>query len=214
VIIENLIRRFEQDSSYFDWTQVPIRFRELEEWIARRKIADDDLASAQLKFAKTTERRFKDIFAQARPLFDPLFEGKKGKRPSIHDLIERFKQDDGAIWRFAERLYGKVATKPSTRDTIRTFYDLSPPFRAIILALCVAQHERCIRDTTRGDSYRAGRADLFAATYLPYCDQFISDDERQLRCLRVIAAEGGFNVRVCSYDEFRSRLVGSPTLLV
>ena len=133
-----------------------------------------------LNHAKAAEQEFRDLFDGARPRFDPICEDPQ-QRPSIRDLIARFKQDDGAIWAYGEKLYGKVATKPATHDTIRTFYDACPPFRAIVLALCVAQHERCIRDLRHGQSLRAGRADLFAATYLPYCDHFVTDDNRQLQ---------------------------------
>jgi hypothetical protein len=89
----------------------------------------------------------------------------------------------------------------------RMFYEVCPPFRMLLFSLCVAQYERCLRETNRGSSMRAGRVDMYMATYLPYCDQFVSNDERQLRCFQAIATEGSVDVLVRTYDHFRQSLV-------
>ena len=41
------------------------------------------------------------------------------------------------------------------------------------------------------------------ATYLPYADVFVTDDARQLECLKAIALEGKPGTTVRSYSEFR-----------
>jgi hypothetical protein len=47
------------------------------------------------------------------------------------------------------------------------------------------------------------------AVYLPYCDQFLTDDKQQHRCLTEVASRAGIPTQVQFYDDFRSSL---PTL--
>ena len=204
-IIEQLIIQ-SQNAISFDWKSVDVRFRECENEIARREIIDEKLATEQRNHARSCEQEFEKIYDDARHHFDRLFHGAKKVRPGIRDLINALRVTGGAFWSYGISLYERVTKHSPNEQTIRTFIDECPPFRALLLALCVAQYERCIRDLKTGLSYRAGRFDLFMSVYLPYCDQFITADDRQHRCLAEVAREGNLGVEVCSYEDVRQTL--------
>jgi hypothetical protein len=207
-IIEQLVRNFERDPKSFDWRQVSVRFQNAEGEVARQEFINDDLSAEQRQHSRTAAKKFEEIYTSPRPKFDSFFENYLGQRPSISELVEFFKRCGGAIWGLGAMLYGKVAQGASDETTIRHFYDVCPPFRALLLGLGIAIHERCVRDEKGGESYRAGRQDLLSAVYLPYCDSYVTDDGKQARCLQVVASECNIDVMVLPYNEFRSRLIG------
>ena len=100
-------------------------------------------------------------------------------------------------------MYQRVTGVMLDEKSIRGSIDACPPLRAALLGLFVAYYERCIRDLKIGPSLRAGRYDLFMSVYLPYCDQFITDDDKQRRSLREVTSVGGFATEVRTYKEWR-----------
>jgi hypothetical protein len=102
-------------------------------------------------------------------------------------------------------LYERPASRRPDEETIRRLVDSCPPFHALLVALCVAQYDRCIRELRQIEPF-AGRNDLFMSAYLPYCDEFVSDDREQQRCLREVASLARLSVRVSWFREFRDRL--------
>jgi hypothetical protein len=67
---------------------------------------------------------------------------------------------------------------------------------------CAAQFQYGLPERKEKAEYKAGRLDLFMATYLPYCDLFVTGDEGRENALSVIATEVGVSTRVMSYSEF------------
>jgi hypothetical protein len=208
-IIEQLITQADSAAS-LGWQELDIRSREYEEEIARQEILDDQVAAEQWEHARAAQQQFQKIYDDARPHFERLFQAAPEKRPaSFPDLVAKLKVPGGAFWSYAIGLYERAAKNRVDEGAIRTFVDEYPPFRALLLALCIAQYERCIRDLRAGPSYRAGSFDLYAAVYLPYCDQFVTAEKRrrQERCLAEVAREGGLSVKVGSYDNLRGSAV-------
>jgi hypothetical protein len=208
IIVEQLVRRFENAPAKFQWQQVPVRLRPAEDEIVRQEHIDDQLALEQRNQLRTLQRGFEKLYNQMRPSFDAIFQDKKNVRPSLTELLEHFKRDGGAIWGYADLLYSRSARNKPNEATLRMFFEACPPFRALTIALYAAQYERCIRDVRKPDSMRAGRVDTYMAAYLPYCDQFVTRDERQLRLLRSVTAEAHLETEVRSYEEFRNGLTG------
>jgi len=54
---------------------------------------------------------------------------------------------------------------------------------------------------------KAGRNDLMMATYLPYCDRFISNDWPQRKNLCQVAREAKVECEILSFDEFVASFV-------
>jgi hypothetical protein len=205
-IIEQLIRNFESDPKSFDWRLVPIRSRAAEEEIVRHEVTDS-FAHEQWQGARNAQKRFHNTYSSARRQFDSFFQKECRERPTIPELIEHRKRS-GAFWRVCIGRYNRVANQAGDEETIRQFYAACPSFRASILASYVAEYERCVRDEKAGVSYRSGLQDLYSAVYLPYCNDFITDDKKQARCLAAIATEGNLDVNVRSYEDFRNGLMG------
>lgn len=214
-ILQKLIESYDGDPQGFDWQRIDVQFRQAEDMIARETSIDEVLSQQNRDHYKNTDREFKSIYTDARPHFDKIFEATSDPRPTIPDLLERFKQDDGVLWGFAESIYKKVGKKSFNRKNVRDFYDKCPPFRALILSLFVALYERCVRDERQGKSYRAGGVDLFYSAYLPYCNEFVTHDPKQLQALQMVAHLADLPVSVRSFDEFRKvlMLVSVPIVL-
>ena len=87
------------------------------------------------------------------------------------------------------KLYAAKAENVPDEDTIRRLVDTCPPFRALLMAVFVGEHDRCVRSLTEAERKSlASRNDLFMSVYLPYCDEFISDDRDQIRCLKEVVS--------------------------
>ena len=199
-IIKLLIRDYERHGRS-NWKSLGIRARAYEQEIVNREAARA-LSAEQKAAAKQGEKQFKGVFEAALSSVRKTFR-RWGKRPATFaELLARLQVPGGAFCRPMVRHGHSVGNKP-TEDKLRRFVAECPPFRCLLLALSMAQYERCIRDTKTGESYRAGRSDLLCAVYLPYCDQFITADERQERCLREIASLAGLGVAIRPYADFR-----------
>ena len=59
-------------------------------------------------------------------------------------------------------------------------------------------------DAVLDDSATAGRNDLMAAVYLPYCGRFVSDDWAHRKDLRDIVPEAGLECEILSVAEFEA----------
>jgi hypothetical protein len=60
-------------------------------------------------------------------------------------------------------------TKIMPESEVKDFIDRCPPFKALLIALCFIQYDRCIRGENEPSLGKAGRYDTFSAVYLPYC---------------------------------------------
>jgi hypothetical protein len=83
-----------------------------------------------------------------------------------------------------------------------------PPFKALLVALCVAQYDRCIRGERDPWIGKAGRNDMFSAVYLPYCQVYVTNDKGQSTALTKIAQIAGIGVSVQMYGVFKEQLFG------
>jgi hypothetical protein len=205
LIIEALIRHW-IGATAFNWKDIRIRFQDYEDEIARQEIISDVLAKEQKEHARRSQDEFEKVFDDARPAFDELYRDGTVERPAtFREFVDRMQIEGGAFWGIGVSFYSRFAKDQPSEETVRRFVSACPPFCALLLAVCVAQYERCIRQPNTGPSVRAGRADLFMSVYLPYCDQFVTCDPRQERALREVASVGDINVEVRSYEDFRSR---------
>lgn len=203
-IVSSAIKAFLEHADSFDWERLKVRRPQAEAEIVRREFINDDLATKQVEQRTVLKKQFENAFRQMEPSFSPLFQGPSGVRPTLHEFLEQCRE--GVLCTYAEILFSLEVASP-VRQTVMRFYDLCPPFRAAVVAFCVAHYDRCVRDPKKGPSMRAGRLDAMMATYLPYCDVFVSNDSKQLKLLEAVAVECGFDVAVRSYEDFRTRLL-------
>jgi hypothetical protein len=199
-IFKIMVLRFEQ-SLPLGLQYVNLRMQEAEKEIFRQENFDDETAAQEREHNRSQEKVFIGIYAQARIHFDKLAAGGTRMPASVSELISQL-QASGAFWEMAKDIYGRVATRPADDSIIRRFYDECEPFRVLMIAIFAAQYDRCIRPLGEGPSLKSGRNDTFMAASLPYCEQFVTNDDGQLTCYREVLAVAGLNVTVRSYDEF------------
>lgn len=201
-IIRQMVEQFERTMP-FNWTAVNVRFPEAENEIARQEDFGDELSQQEREEARALDTKFVDVYENAKSEFDKIFSEGAVRPASAAELIERL-QTGGAFWKLAENLYSRVAKRPFDTAKVRQFFDACPPFHALMVALFVAQYDRCIRPQNVGPSFRSGRNDTFMSVCLPYCEQFVTNDLRQLRCFKEVVSICELKVAVRSYEEFRN----------
>lgn len=113
----------------------------------------------------------------------------------------------GAFWTLAGRLYSRVGKHTPDEATIRRFTNDCDPFRALMIALCAAQYDRCIRPQHVDPSLRSGRNDTMMAICLPYCDEFVTADPKQSASYKEVVSIAGLNTSMKSYEDFRKGLL-------
>jgi len=186
-----------------NWERISLRLPAYERAVALREVVDDEASAQERAHAANVKSTFETVFTDARPHFEELFRSGKESRPSsVADLVSRLQ---GTEVRFGT-LVRDFTSEWRSESPMRTqFGDLSPecrPFHTLLLAICVAQYDLAIReeDGTKPSSHRN---DLFMAVYLPYCDEFVSDDRGQQSRLREIVSLCKLTTRVRWYREFR-----------
>jgi hypothetical protein len=211
-VIKKLVARFESPGT-FDWSDVPIEIAGAGAAIADSKIITEDLAKNEREEARAFEKGFVKMFNDMKPDIDRLLARGHEKTPgSISELVERFQKPGGVFWNLVRALYDRHAEQPADDATIRRFTEACDPFRAMIIAMVAAQYDRCVRPRSTLPSLRTGRIDTFMATYLPYCDEFVTSDRGQLECFKQVALIAGLGVTVRCFETFRSRLFVTGTL--
>jgi len=201
-ITEELIARFEKNGTV-NWEAIPLRLPAYEREVALREVTDDEVSAQERAHAANVKATFEAIFTDARPHFEELFRTGSESRPSsVAELVSRLQGAGGAFWSFGQRLYERVGKRRPDEATIRGFVAECPPFRALLLAICVAQYDLVIREDY-GTKPSSHRNDLFMAVYLPYCDEFVSDDRGQQVRLREVVSLCNLATRVRWYREFR-----------
>jgi hypothetical protein len=203
-IIRKMVKSFE-DSASFDWSEVNVRFPEAEIELVRQESFSDELSQQEREEARALDAKFFKIYDNAKPAFDRLFAEGRAKAPtSVSELVMRLQVEGGAFWTLAGDLYARVAKSAPDERTVRRFVEQCPPFNALMIALCAAQYDRCIRPRNDGPSLRSGRNDTFMSVCLPYCEQFVTNDPKQLRCFEEVISICKMHAAVRSYDDFRS----------
>lgn len=211
-VIRKLVARFEE-SGPFDWAKVRIDVPEAQDTISRAEIFTDELAAEEREQSRASEKGFVTTYDDAKPEFGRLFASGAEKAPaSVSELVTRLQKPEGAFWNMAQKIYDRVAARAADDATIRRFTDACDPFRAMMIAIVAAQFDRCMKPSNGGPSLRAGRTDTFMAIYLPYCDEFVTSDPRQLECFKEVALIARLRVSVRTYEDFRRGLLVGATV--
>lgn len=189
----------------FDWTRVDVRSSEYMDFILGGEIPDLDTVSVeQRRSAAETGEQFERLFLNPRAIFQKLRKTDKESWPkSASELTQMLQGPGGAYWIFGMGLYTRATKKSVTEEKVRTFVRECPPFRALLAALMVAEYERTIRQD-EAPAF-AGRNDLFMAVYLPYCDEFLSNNHLQQKALREVVSIAQLQTSIRWYKEFASR---------
>jgi hypothetical protein len=202
-ILHKMIACFEQ-SSQFDWTAIDVRCRWAEGALATNQNFGDEVAKRERESARADNKYFNKLHVDAKFAFDRRFEGKIETAPQNVSQMVAHQLERGPFWGLVTNLYAKSAKGAIDQETVRRFIANCPPIRVLMVSLCAALYDRCVRPLNVGPSLKSGRIDTFMAIYLPYCEYFVTNDFGQLECFKEVVAVCNLRARVRSYEEFRS----------
>lgn len=222
LLIQTMIANYSRNPDAFNWTLVNVRLKFYEDALIHGEeiFTDEELSAEQRKFAEERSATFEDWFTKLRPKLQKIYEDA-GEKPHAYTEVLRLSQDEGGIiWGFAKELYrgaqewniapdGPVPNRneseriPAPDDEIvKRFVNACPPFRAVVIAFMLTWYDRCLRENHAVPKFKAGCVDQYMAVYLPYCHQFITNDQDQQKCLQEVASICGLNTQVSLYDNF------------
>jgi len=208
-IIEEQAKSYVRGPSAYEWKRLDVRLRMGEEEIVRQEFIHS-LSDETLLNQRDWENGFKAIFENARPAFQRIFEDEAGPRPSLQKVTSILLGDGGAHLSIGSTLVEAASGARLEEAQVKDFIERCPPFKALLVALCVAQYDRCVRGEGEPSLGKAGRNDMFSAVYLSYCGIFVTNDRGQCKALTAVAGLMHWPVSVALYSEFRSRLIGLP----
>lgn len=210
VILEKLVSEFEAISA-FDWFRIDVRFPQAEAEIARGIDFAEDLSADERNESRKYDKSFLGLNQQAKPAFDRIFARGDSRVPACMEEFMKMPEVVSLFDRVAKGLYERAAGKLAEQERVTKFLEACPPFRALMLSLFVTLFDRAARPSGSAPTLRVGRNDTFAAIYLPYCDQFVTDDAGQLNCLTEVASICGLRTIIRPYQEFRSVVLMQKT---
>lgn len=199
-VVKMLVAAHKQNQTSFDWRILDVKWHAARENLLRIEITDE-IAETQRSEANELNRTFLSMFSEGKRFFEDLFSRQPGERfHDFHELVDVAEKSAGGIWKIGKAIY----KTPTDENTIRVLYNVCPPFKALLLAVCAASYEHWIRELKTAGSLRGGAVDLFSAVYLPYCSKMVTSDDRQLNALRLVAVESNLaSLEIISYNEFR-----------
>ena len=208
-IIEHQAKAYQNDQKGYEWRKLNIRFFQGEQEIFRQEIVHE-LSEETRTSNRKWDKDFKALFSAARPAFQQLFEQEE--RPSLKAVTEHLMSGagagGGAYLSIGAGLMERATKVLPPESDVKDFIDRCPPFKALLIALCFSQYDRCIRGENVPSLGKAGRYDMFSAAYLSYCKVFVTRDEGQWKALTAVAELMGREVEILMCDAFKAKLFG------
>lgn len=212
-VIDLHIKKFHANPNSYDWRSVDVRAADIEAEIHNGEFVEDDkLNQEQAAELRRLQDEFESWFLRST--------ATTGKPQSFAEWLTQSKVSGGSFWNTARLLYEAAFGPTSTVDTasvlttspdeatLEIFLDACPPVRALVYALELTLYDHGLRIENR-PAYKAGRNDQMMAVFLPYCDQFLTNDRPQHKGLNEVAMTADIPVRVRLHDHFcSSHLVG------
>jgi hypothetical protein len=202
----------------FNWLMIDVRSGELNHEIAVGSLtADDELSEQQRNAQKASLQEYKAMWVALRPQLVSAFVAAGKPRPTtFKDAVNEY--GPSLLRGFAKGLYdaglradaalrGGIVSFDTSAEVVQHFMDNCPPFLATLYACLMSWYQLSARDES-GERFKAGRNDLFMATYLPYCDVFVTAEikREQEKCLKELAAVLNLRTEILAYDDFMKRL--------
>ena len=188
----------------FEWADVDVKCPDLDQEIATRSLVSTTaIADESRLWARSTDKEFKAIFRDAVETF-PL-DTSSTCRPSQEEIINILKAGGGPFWLHVSSLYENCNLIPLPANEAESFVQKCPPFHVLAIISCIGQYNALPMAPGEQRPPAAGRADLLMATYLPYCDLFISDDPGVRKDLQVVVRELKLTVEILTYQGLKAR---------
>ncbi len=207
-----LIQAHSQNPSAFDWKKVDVRAWEYEREIDRPEFVWDDALSAEQRARQNQDQKdYRQMYSRLQPELARVFAEHGEALPlTLTEVFTRLRESGSTLLvDTGKLLYDRAANTNASQATVGEFMNVCPPFRALLYGMQLSWYDLSVRDRRVGQKFQAGRNDMFMSVYLPYCDQFVTAEEKgeQEKCLREIVKLAGLETQVLSYDDFCNRFL-------
>lgn len=217
-VLRLLIKAHLADPANFNWLAVDVRSGELNHEVRTGDLTEDDeLSEQQRQTQKASLQEYKATWVTLRSKLESAFLAEGKPRPTTFSETVR-EYGPRLLPGFAKGLYdaglradaalrGETITADTPPELVKDFMDKCPPFQTALYAFLMSWYQHSARDES-GERFKAGRNDLFMASYLPYCNIFVTAEIKgeQERCLKELASTLNLRTEILSYDEFIGRL--------
>jgi hypothetical protein len=161
-----------------------------------------------LEFNKDRENVFRDWNEGLRPLLQRDF-GLGASRPrSLSGLIRHYSRNEDFLYEAVNPIYERAVGSRLPRAELWSLLKSVPHWRMFLIGYACAIYQRAIKEEGFGHKRNPGHLDLWSATYLPFCEVFITNDKRQRRALKILNRVNSRPARIVSFTEWKKRLLG------
>lgn len=174
-------------------------------------IMDSALSAEQRQQNEDLKRTFRKNFTGIRRKYDAVFAERgvprpRGYRESLRDMQSRPYRFDISL---AKTYYDRIADTNLSRYRVGEFVSICDPVRAYLHAYHMGRYDLALRDPHHGGRFQSGRNDLHMAVYLPYCDEFVTDEKKgeHARCMKEVVSVTGLLTNIITFDEFYDGLL-------
>jgi len=184
-----------------DFRRIDVGSKDYERFIRQSDVSEyEDIFGDQRRAAERVNAQFEKLFFSPRLGIQKLFADSEVPRVvSAAELLKSYQIAGGFYWTTAIGLHERASGRKVDEQTIGKLVESNAPFRALMAAIVVSLYHRCVLEEP---PTLAGRSDVFMAVYLPFCDEFISNDHAQQTALREIVTLAGLPTKIRWYKEF------------
>jgi len=170
-------------------------------------IADEEAQAFAIASQNERDDDFRNLYEGARVDFDRIFRSGTDRPGSARELVEIYSRNVPFLWNVVNPIYWRAVGRILRPTQVRELFVTVPHLRLFFMAYAVAAFQRSVQERGYGHRRNPGQYDLWSAAYLPSTECFITDDTRQRRSLRLMAAQGQLTTSVISYSSLRRRLL-------
>jgi len=178
-------------------------------WIALNDpaLVDAEGQGMAREFNEERENNFRHWNEYLRNDLQPLFQSRLARPRSMGALIRHYNRNDDFLYGVVNPIYERAIGSALPRNELRPLLSSLPHWPMFLMGYACAIYQRAVREQGFGHRRNPGHLDLWSASYLPFCDIFITNDTRQRRALRVINKGNTHPARIISYAEWREKLL-------
>jgi len=205
-IVRQMISAHVKAPGDFDWMNVDVGMPQgFEDLMSRRDYLDEEFCTDQRIEQREVEKRFRQSLKSLRPALDEI---PVSDRPASFEEFVTMEADGKPLWDFGPGIYYKASGVRLADPEIKDFMKRCPPFHALCLGQTIGSYDWSLGRQQGPKNQPAGRNDLMMAVYMPYCDQFVTNDSSQREALREVASKVQMPCQVLSFDEFAQAVSG------
>lgn len=126
---------------------------------------------------------------------------------SMAALIRHYNRSDDFLYRVVNPIYERAVGRALPRHELRRLFRSLPIWPMFLMGYACAIYQRAVKEQGFSHRRNPGHLDLWSATYLPFCECFVTDDKQQRRTLKIINKGNARPARIASYNEWRNSLL-------